>query len=214
MKVLLGWGALSVTLVMLMQPVGAQQPDNFLAQQEPGKDSSRSQPPDPSRILPITDPVDLAALISPTSGITPGRCQAATAVVTSRTACQTRPTIPSLWWAKEQFGGKLLGDWLAYSGDGKNARRVDLIVNEQVWSLLDYLERYGFVSQFGKAAQLDRYDTRVFTRQGLLLAAYTCRSAAQQAQLGISVAQADSTSNSGACQITLDSTGQNSFRGR
>lgn len=214
MNALVSWGVLSVMLVLPTQPVKAQVPNYFLTQEDSIKDSSRSQPPDPSRILPITDPVDLSALIPSTPGIPPGKCPAPAAVVTSRTACQIQPTIPSLWWAKEQFGGRLLSDWLAYSGAGKSVRRVDLIVNEQVWSLLDYLERYGFINQFGKAAQLDRYDTRVFNRQGLLLAAYTCRSVAQQAQLEIPLNQPAPDLGSNICQITLDSSGQNSFRGR
>jgi len=36
-------------------------------------------------------------------------------VITADTISQSELTIPSLWWAKEQFGG--FDNWLAYPGD-------------------------------------------------------------------------------------------------
>jgi len=41
-------------------------------------------------------------------------------VRTADTISQSELTIPSLWWAKEQFG-KLFDNWLAYPGDGTTA---------------------------------------------------------------------------------------------
>jgi len=41
-------------------------------------------------------------------------------VITADTISQSELTIPSLWWAKEQFGW-LLDNWLAYPGDGTTA---------------------------------------------------------------------------------------------
>jgi hypothetical protein len=120
------------------------------------------QPP-----LPSTAPLDLTALNPKAPSPPPG-------VITAETISQRGLTVPSLWWAKEQFGGKLLQNWLAYPGAGEARGRVDLIVNRQFWSLLNYLERYRFVNQFGLVSRDYRYNVRVFHKRGTFLAAYTC----------------------------------------
>jgi hypothetical protein len=95
-------------------------------------------------------------------------------VITAKTISTTGITTPSFWWAKEQFdefGGKLINDWIAY----QDKKRVDLVVNTQLWTLLDYLKRYRFVNKFGTAARDDyQYNVRVFNQQAALVAAYTC----------------------------------------
>jgi hypothetical protein len=99
--------------------------------------------------------------------------------VTATTISQTRLTIPSLWWmkeqyaAQEQFGDKLIENWVAYPSQEGRPSRVDLIVNRQLWSLLDYLQRYSFVHDFGAARDYG-YNIRIFDRRANLLAAYTC----------------------------------------
>lgn len=95
-------------------------------------------------------------------------------VITANTISQKQLTVPSLWWAKEQFGGKLLDNWLAYPSQGTATARVDLIVNRQIWSLLDYVERYEFVNSLGSVARDYGYNVRVFNYQQELLATYTC----------------------------------------
>lgn len=95
-------------------------------------------------------------------------------VITAVNIAERGLTIPSLWWAKEQFGGRLLDNWLAYPDRARTGGRVDLVVNRQIWSLLDYLQRYEFVNHFGTEAKDHEYNMRVFNRQGGLLAAYTC----------------------------------------
>jgi hypothetical protein len=103
-------------------------------------------------------------------------CQ--TDVVSKDTICPTSLTIPSLWWADEQFGDKLLENWLAYPEE----KRVDLVVNRQIWGLMDYYQRYAFVHRMvtvvqetGETGDIG-YNLRVFNRQEpeLCLAAYTC----------------------------------------
>ena len=92
-------------------------------------------------------------------------------IVDITTISQTHPTIPSLWWAKEQFdpfGGKMVDNWLAY----KEEKRIDLVVNFQLWSLLDYLGRYRFVDNFGNIARQYGYNLRVFSQQKRCLALY------------------------------------------
>lgn len=98
----------------------------------------------------------------------------ATPVVTATTPSQSGLTVPSLWWAKEQFGGKLLYSWAAYAKENDTSSHIDLLVNQEVWNLMNYLERYTFVNQFGFTASDYGYNLRVFDRQENLLATYTC----------------------------------------
>jgi hypothetical protein len=95
-------------------------------------------------------------------------------VITSNTINLDGLTVPSLWWAKEISANKLLDNWIAYPDSEQEAARVDLIVNQQVWSLLDYLERYQFVNRLGSIARNFQYNVRVFNYQQEPLAAYTC----------------------------------------
>ena len=68
----------------------------------------------------------------------------------------------------------MLDNWLAYPSKGSRTARIDLIVNRQIWSLLDYVERYKFVNNFGNVARDYGYNVRVFNYQQELLATYTC----------------------------------------
>ncbi len=95
-------------------------------------------------------------------------------IVTSETIDQSDLTTPSLWWADEQFGGKLLETWVAYTGNGDTVRRIDLVVNQQIWSIYNYLERYQFLHQMGSVARSFGYSLRVFNPRQELLAAYLC----------------------------------------
>ncbi len=93
-------------------------------------------------------------------------------VITSDTVSPTGLSRPSLWWAQELFAGKLLSNWLAYPDE----HRVDLVVNRQLWSLLDSFGRYSFVNKFGTVARQYRYNTRVFVlnQPSTPVATYTC----------------------------------------
>jgi len=94
-------------------------------------------------------------------------------VITANTISQEHITIPSLWWAEDQydkFGGKLLVNWLAY----QDKQRVDLVVSRQPWTLLNYLERYSFINHFGTVARDYNYNVRVFNDRAEPLATYTC----------------------------------------
>jgi hypothetical protein len=112
---------------------------------------------------PSDAPLNLELLNNPTGN-----------VITANTIKLTGLTTPSLWLAKEISENKLLDNWLAYPATQKEWSRVDLIVNQQIWSLLDYLERYEFVNRLGSTARKDNYNMRVFNYQGDLLATYTC----------------------------------------
>ncbi|NES95758.1 MAG: hypothetical protein F6K32_11095 [Desertifilum sp. SIO1I2] len=93
-------------------------------------------------------------------------------VITHTSISQTNLTVPSLWWANQQFGRTLVETWFAYPNASQ--RRVDFVVNRQVWSLLDYLQRYEFVHHMGSVARTYGYNIRIFNRQGEALATYTC----------------------------------------
>jgi|GEM_PF-1393055 len=92
-------------------------------------------------------------------------------LITAYTFSQEGMTHPSLWWAQEQFGKrKLLMNWIAYP----TPKRLDLIVNLQIWSNLQYIERYSFIHHFGTVARDYGYELRVFNQRGDCLALYTC----------------------------------------
>jgi hypothetical protein len=79
--------------------------------------------------------------------------------------------IPSLWWAREQFdpfGGRLINNWLTFP----QTKQINLIVNWQLWTLLDYLERYRLINQFGTVVREYGYNLRIFNQQKQCLATY------------------------------------------
>ena len=142
----------------------------------------------PLPLLPSAEPLDLK-LLEPSR---PPRSK----VIRADSMSQAKPTVPSLWWAEEQFGGKLLENWLAYP----DRQRVDLVVNRQLWSLLNYIERYSFVNSFGTVARDYGYNTRVFiaNQPQKPLATYTCNFSTSPA----------------VCNLDIVSSGQDSLRVR
>ncbi len=93
-----------------------------------------------------------------------------TLVAASDRISLTHISQPSLVWIEDQLGDRygtdrLVEQWRAYhatGNDGESIDYVDVIVNQQIWDLLSYFERYGFISQFGTAAQSYGYQLRVF----------------------------------------------------
>ncbi len=123
----------------------------------------------PTRLMavqPSTAPVDLS-LLEPEVIVPPN-------VITADTVSQNSLTAPSLWWARQESENKLLDNWLAYQNSDQEHARVDLIVNQQVWTLLDYVERYDFVNRIGTVARQSGYNVRVFDYDKNSLASYTC----------------------------------------
>ncbi len=93
------------------------------------------------------------------------------ASVTSNKNSPSNTTPESFWWAASQFdpfGGKLIQNWLTYP----QKQQINLIVNWQLWTLLDYLGRYRFVNQFGTVARKYGYNLNVFNQKEQCLAAY------------------------------------------
>ncbi len=110
-----------------------------------------------------TAPLELSLLAKPNNS-----------VMTSATISQRYLTIPSLWRAQKSAENKLLADWIAYPASATEPARVDIIVNQQIWSLLDYLERYDFINRLGTSVRKDKYNVRVFNYQEEFLGSYTC----------------------------------------
>ncbi|OUC16627.1 MAG: hypothetical protein B0A82_00670 [Alkalinema sp. CACIAM 70d] len=140
-----------------------------------------------------------------------GLCESSVPGVSDRIDFQSNLSLPSLWLARDQFaaqakfGSKLLEGWLACPQNAIAQPKVSVIINEQLWSLLDYLERYQFLNQFGTAAQQEGFNLRLFSRQGHMLAAYTCVVPGQTEPV-----------NGGQrpCAMQLDALGRGSVRGR
>ncbi len=98
---------------------------------------------------------------------------------TADTVCQQGLTPPSLWWTQEELASqlknkKLVNNWIATREVAGEAGKVQLIVNPQAWSLLDYFTRYEFVNSFGLAARDFGYGTEIFDTRGAALASYRC----------------------------------------
>lgn len=113
-------------------------------------------------------------------------------------------TLPSLWWAQQLYGGRLLEHWVAFPSQEGLPPRVDLVVNEQVWSIYGYLERYTFVNRLGMEAQDYGYVTRVFDRGGDLLSAYVC---------GYEAIASNEIQLQENCSILLDALGRDGLTG-
>ncbi len=104
-------------------------------------------------------------------------------------------TIPNLWWAREQFDpfdGRLINNWLP----NHQLKQIDLTVNWQLWTLLDYLGRYRFINQLGTVTRKYGYNLRIINQQKQCLATY----------------QYESNSNPPKWEIKLDSMGQDSLQ--
>ncbi len=195
-----------------------------------------SHPAFSANVPPITAHLSAQSTLQPSlQPLDLSRCSTATSGITDSSISQETLTVPSFWWTRDQiaaqpqFGSKLLDTWLACPSQNRTLSRVDFVVNQQVWSLLDYLDRYDFVQQIGTVASGYGYDMRVFNHQGGLLAAYTCDFGGNIAetgilndqQSGVKVASADLSQASPLqapavpmCNLSLDSSGKSGFRGR
>ncbi|MDZ8185840.1 MAG: hypothetical protein RMX96_13425 [Nostoc sp. ChiSLP02] len=109
-------------------------------------------------------------------------------IITATTINLSQLTVPSLWWAQQNAEKKLLDNWIAYPAVEKEPARVDLIVNQQIWSLLDYVQRYDFVNRLGSTARNFGYNVRVFNYQKESLATYTCNFSISPALCSIQMA--------------------------
>jgi hypothetical protein len=126
----------------------------------------------PSLIPDITTPVNLQIL---KVGVVPPP-----GVITSQSISPTQLTIPSLWWTAEQiasqekYGNRFLQGWIAYLTQDGRPGQIDLVVNQQLWSQMDYVARYELINRFSPIARNYGFNIRLFRSQGDIAAAYTC----------------------------------------
>ncbi|MBE9167069.1 hypothetical protein IQ238_05810 [Pleurocapsales cyanobacterium LEGE 06147] len=114
-------------------------------------------------------------------------------LVTEQTISSQGLTVPSLWWAKEQFdpfNGRLIMNWFAYP----QLKQIDLVVNWQLWTILDYLQRYRLVNKIGTVAREYGYALRVFNQQKQCLATYKYNTYTNPPKWEIDFPQADEDS--------------------
>jgi hypothetical protein len=108
-----------------------------------------------------------------------------------RTVNPVGTTIPSLWWTRDllvtkpQFNPKLIEGWLVCGAGvqdgvarscaiGSRPGRVEMVVNTQLWTVLDYLSRYELIYRFGSATSECGYNIYIFNTDTQLIADFTC----------------------------------------
>jgi hypothetical protein len=97
-----------------------------------------------------------------------------------RTILQARLSLPSLWWTRDQYsarlplGKKLIGSWLICPKTNNAPQHVQMVLNAQIWSLLEYFDRYEFLHQFGTVTSTKGYDLWIYSDETPVLAAYIC----------------------------------------
>ena len=107
----------------------------------------------------------------PASVLIPSRELKTSPKVSDSQASLPPVTQAKLWWAAEQFDpfeGKLVQNWLTQH----HKKQINLVVNWQLWTVLDYLGRYRFVNQFGTVAREYGYSLNIFNQKEQCLAVY------------------------------------------
>jgi hypothetical protein len=94
--------------------------------------------------------------------------------VTSETPSQKSLTLPSLWWANEQFGDKMVLNWFTYPQAQASSSQIRLVIRPDLWSRYTYLERYAFLRRFGASTSAAGYHLVILDRQNYPLGAYIC----------------------------------------
>lgn len=102
------------------------------------------------------------------------KARPAVPLVTAATPSAERITVPSLWWADQQFGQRLVMDWRAYPANDRVQRQIHVIVKPELWAAYSHVDRYGFVTRFGTIARSQGYQLLILNPQNIPLAAYTC----------------------------------------
>jgi hypothetical protein len=154
---------------------------------------ARAQLPEPEHQL-IEPTLPQVILDAPTIELTQFRrsiCVNGSKGRNDRTVNPAGTTIPSLWWtrdllvSKSQFNPKLIEGWLVCGAGvqdglarlcaiGAKPGRVEMVVNSQLWTVLDYLSRYELIYRFGSATSECGYNIYIFNTDTQLIADFTC----------------------------------------
>ncbi|NCJ08578.1 hypothetical protein GS597_19105 [Synechococcales cyanobacterium C] len=103
-------------------------------------------------------------------------------VFTAERPSQQGLTVPSLWLAVEQFGGKTVRTWRAYPPNEAGERQIRVVVRPELWTRYNYFERYAFLSKLSTAASRYGYSLLLVDRQNFLLGGFACNFAQIQPQ--------------------------------
>lgn len=182
--------------------------------------------------LTLATPSPLQAQPDPSQLVSPlAMKQCPDTVLNSSSLSTTELTVPSLWWNRLQsiaytrYDGKLIEDWFTCPLEGDQVGTIDILVNRQVWSLMDYLDRYAFLHDYGTAAREFGYNIRVIDNRDVIYGGYACDFAdVDLASLRFLLADLGEESDQElfmveqtqqlSCAIDLDSSGRSSIRGR
>ncbi|MBD0335700.1 MAG: hypothetical protein ICV62_09440 [Cyanobacteria bacterium Co-bin13] len=88
-------------------------------------------------------------------------------VQTDEMISPTHMSTPSFWYNRDQLptrlgGRRLISSWMAYQTDEHSMPVVDVVVNAQYWSVLNYFEQYGVVNALGQSAKDFGYNLRIY----------------------------------------------------
>lgn len=133
----------------------------------------------------VNPPLDLELMNNPDQALSQG-------IFTINTISQEGITNPSLWWIRDQFGRRVVTNWLGYPQE----RRVDIVVDRQVWSFINYVEKYSLINHLALTAREYGYNLRIFNNQGLPLGQAIC-------EFALPDDPSIATSNPRNCQINL-----------
>ena len=99
-------------------------------------------------------------------------------VVTQASTSLFSPTLPSLWWNRDQvydrWGGyRLIRGWAAFHSMAGDASIIDIQLDPQYWNRLDYYPQYAILNQLGTTAMSYGYQLRLYSSISLV-GMYTC----------------------------------------
>lgn len=99
------------------------------------------------------------------------------------------PTLPSLWWSREQLphrwwnaddgqtvrwqGHRLIRRWTAFYSNFGEASIIDIQLDSFYWDRLDYAQQYGILNQLGTTGMSYGYQVRLY-RSTELVGLHTC----------------------------------------
>ncbi len=99
-------------------------------------------------------------------------------IVTETDTSLFDPTLPSLWWSRDQvydrWGGyRLIRGWIAFRSEAADAAIIDIQLDPQYWDRLEYLQQYSLLNQLGMTAMGYGYQLRMYSSISLV-GMYTC----------------------------------------
>ena len=99
-------------------------------------------------------------------------------IVTQASTSLFSPTLPSLWWNRDQvydrWGGyRLIRGWTSFYSTAGNASIIDIQLDPQYWNRLEYFPQYAILNQLGTTAMSYGYQLRLYSSISLV-GMYTC----------------------------------------